>query len=1111
MAQDETTYLKRLKFDPQLLQGFIAKYISNPRLILLIIFAIVTLGIYSYINLPRTLNPEIKIPIVIVSTVLPGAGPKDVESLVTIPLEDAIQGTENIKTVTSSSQDSVSIISVEFKSGTDPDKARTDIKSAVDTVTNLPTDAQDPNVTKVDFENQPVWQFALTSKGDVASLTRFSKDLQTKIENLPNIDKVDVSGLEDQEIQILVKPEAVSTYKLSPIALSQALKTAMSSFPAGTIQTQTSSFSLTIDPSVVDVDDIRNLKLNLNGNQVTLGDIAVVSLRSKPAQNETFVATPNQTATRSISFSVFRRTGVNFNVAVSDARKVTEESLKDYGGQFQLQNITDVSEQIDTQFTELQRDFALTVLLVFGILFIFIGLRQASVALFASPLTFFITFLIMKMTGISLSFLATFSLLLSLGLLIDDTIVVISAMSAYYRSGKFTPLQTGLLVWRDFFTPILTTTITTVWAFVPLLLSTGIIGEFIKPIPIIVSATLLASFFVAMAITLPLLVIFLKPQIPKRVSILLKILLFVIVVAGFVFLIPKTNLFLVQILALLIFLFIVVNTRQYLFGRVNNLIHRGVRKQTGQKDDHNYIEHGIFSFSRIDNGYKRLINRILISKSNRRRTIIMVVIFLVFSYLLLPLGFVRNEFFPATDEDLLFVSVELPPGTNLDVTKQEAVKLEDQLRNTPETKFVTANLGQTYSQTQGPGAGGGSNAILFTLTLNKHKERHITSSQLAGKLRQEFADYQTGKLSVIEVSGGPPAGADLQIKLLGDDLTTLDQYAAQIQTFLKKQDGVTNVDQTVKSGTSKIVFTPDQNKLNTAGLTTDSVGLWLRTYASGFTEPKLRLPGDTKDTETTLRFSSQTASVDQIGEINIPNQTGQLIPLISLGKLTLEPNPTLITREDQKRTISVTASVTSGHSVTDLNKKLEDYAKTVNLPAGYSWATGGVNEENQNSVNSILAAMLLSFLLIITTMVIQFSSFRKALIVMLVIPLSISGVFIIFAISQTPLSFPALIGVLALFGIVVKNSILIVDKISVNLKTGMGFVESIVDGSVSRLEAITLTSLATIAGLTPITLSDPLWRGLGGAIIAGLTFSGTIMLFFIPVVYYFLFRSEHKV
>jgi multidrug efflux pump subunit AcrB len=232
------------------------------------------------------------------------------------------------------------------------------------------------------------------------------------------------------------------------------------------------------------------------------------------------------------------------------------------------------------------------------------------------------------------------------------------------------------------------------------------------------------------------------------------------------------------------------------------------------------------------------------------------------------------------------------------------------------------------------------------------------------------------------------------------------------------------------------------------------------------------------------------------------------VPLLSLGSLSIKSNPTLITRENGKRTISVTASVTAGYSATVKNAGLDKYVNSLNLPPGYSWATGGVNQQNDQSVESILEAMVLSFMLIVITMILQFSSFRKALIVMLVIPLSISGVFIVFGITQTPLSFPALIGILALFGIVVKNSILIVDKINQNRRAGLLFKDAIIDAAESRMEPIALTSFTAIIGLIPITLSNPLWQGLGGAIIAGLIFSGSIMLFFIPVIYYYIFQGS---
>lgn len=783
-------------------------------------------------------------------------------------------------------------------------------------------------------------------------------------------------------------------------------------------------------------------------------------------------------------------------------KKEAEKQLKNHNGEFQIFSVRDVGELLNLQYGELQRDLILTIILVTFILFVFLGIRQALVAALTAPLTFFITFTLMNTTGTALSFIAIFSLLLSLGLLVDDAIVVISAMTAYFRSGKFTPLQTGLLVWRDFLAPVLTTTLTTVWAFIPLLLTTGIIGEFIKPIPIVVSVTLLASIVTALFITLPLIIFLLAPKIPFRVEVFLRILVLAVLAITFYLIIPKDNIALLEILAFLIFLWVTVKVRKQLIQRFLTIFNSFEKLGF-------YLDHGLISIHELSIVYKKAISKILISKSARRKTITIVLVFSLFSYLLFPLGFVKNEFFPKTDQEFIFVSLELPPGTNLSKTDAEAQILLDQLKNTPETKFITADVGRVYSSFSGV-VSGGTNNVLFSLELKKKETRHKRSYEIAQILRQQFAGYTKGKLSVQEISGGPPAGADLQIKLFGEDLTVLDQYATLVENYLSQKAGVANVNKSIKPGTSRLVFIPDKQKLASAGLSQDQIGFWLRLYASGLTADKINLDyGKSRKTEINIRLGSQNQYVETISSLNIPASDGNL-PLMSLGEIKLEPNPTLITRENDKRTMSISASVAKGFSISTLNQELEKYADSLNLPSGYSWQTGGMNEENQRSVNSMLQAMLLSFLLIIVTMIIQFNSFRKALIVMLVIPLSISGVFILFALTQTPLSFPALIGILALFGIVVKNSILVVDKIIANQKAGLGFVESIADGASSRLEAISLTSLAAIFGLIPITLSDPMWRGLGGAIISGLTFSGTIMLLFIPVVYYLIFSGSEK-
>lgn len=1096
-----STYLKRLKFDTKLGQSIVAKYITNLRLIILIVTGIVVFGIVSFTNLPRNLYPDVNIPMVLVSTVLPGANPQDVESLVSIPIEDAATGLNHVKTVTSSSMESVSTVSIEFNTGTDLDKAVSDVQSAVDGVSTLPENALKPTVTKIDLQKTPIWTFSLTGNGDKASLIRFAKQLKQDLTDLPTIDSVSVEGLDEQEIQVIVRPEAISTYSINPQQLIGAVKTALNTFPAGNVNTKSSTFSLTINPQISNIEDIRKLKVKLDGQTVSLGDIATVEEKSKPGQNPSYIATKQDGVEPSVIFNVFRVTTVNIDKADADAKTLINQELKQ-NKNFKLVNIIDYSQMITDQFNELGKDLVETIILVAIVLFMFLGARQAFVALVATPLTFLISFIVMDLTGITLNFISVFALLLSLGLLVDDTIVVVSAITAYYRSGKFTPTQTGLLVWRDFIVAILTTTTTTIWAFLPILISSGIIGEFIKPIPIVVSTTLAGSFFVAMFITLPFIIFLLKPSFPRRVVIFVEFILILLTVVLLFKFLPKNSLLILQVLFFMILLFVIYQIRSFISKELH--VRLKISKEHKQKLSE-YMEYGVISLQRVEYKYSRFIYQILSSASARKKIIIMVVIFSVFSYLLVPFGFVKNEFFPKENSDTLSVSVELPSGTNIQTSQKEALKLLNSLKDTPETNTVLLSLGG--GQSFFGGGSSGENNFSYTLVFKPKDERKLTSSDIAEQIRKQYQNYNTGTFSVNESTGGPPAGSDIQIKLFGPELSVLDQYANKIENYLKTQPSATNVDKSIKQGTSKIVFVPDEQKMSVQGLSADTTGFWLRLFATGTKIDTIKLdPSINTSEDITLRMDSGTANVNDLSSISIPSQGGPL-PLTSLGSLVLQPNPTLITREGGKRTISVTAGVKKGYTVPEVNAKLEEYAKgSLNLPPGYTWSTGGVNEENQNSVSSIYQAMLISILLIIITMVLQFNSFRRALIVIMVVPLAVSGVFIIFALTQTALTFPALVGVLALFGIVVKNSILVMDKIQANIRTGMEFTESIADAASSRLEPIALTSICAIVGLIPITISDPLWRGLGGAIISGLTFSGTIMLFFIPVVYYYIYN-----
>lgn len=1106
----ETSFLSRLSFDVSLEKTPIARYFTSIRAILLIILTITGAGLATFLSLPRELNPNIQIPIVFVSTAFPGAGPEDIESLVTIPLEDATSGLSGVQTVTSTSQDNVSTISIEFTSRTDPQKAKNDVQSAIDTVTTLPDDAKKPEVRVLDFQQQPVLQFLIATSADAGSLVSFANTLEDRLKDVSGVESVSVNYRKDSEVTIALKPENLREKHLSLQAVTQSISAAINNFPAGSVQTDRTTFALSQDTAAQSVAELRNLPLNVDGQILPLGEIA--SVQEQPAVNkpEAFFADTRTSGTRAITFSVFKTDTADTAETVAAVNTVVNQLRAPYGDQFIFQTYFDGAQEINKSFTQLFHDFSLTILFVGSVLFTFFGLRQSIIAALAIPLTFLGTFLVMGSVGISINFIALFSLLLSLGILVDNAIVIISAIAAYDRTKKFTPQQVALLVWRDFRTVIFTTTITTVWAFLPLLLASGIIGEFIKPIPIVVSSALAISACIALFIVIPMMAAFLTGRFPRRALIsaiiatllTLIVLLFLVIPAG-----PyRYPLFCTALIAACL---LVPSFRS--LCRIVSTYEASHFTRFFQKV-HGLSQHGLLDFDPLAHRYERFIRSILVSRSARRKTLAALIIFSIFSYALVPLGYVVNEFFPQSDEDTAYVSVRLPKGTSLTESKTSLLPLLDRLRTSPDVRSVLAEIGALPPTGAGaPGAVEFSN-LLFTLTLTPAKERSQTSGEIVAALNQDFKNYSQGILSASQLSGGPPAGSDLQLKLLGSDLETLQRYAHQVSDYLATQPGITTIATSVENGSSKIVFVPDQNALAQENLNADQTAFLLRTLGSGFiikNDQRFSADADNRKHDVILRLDETTllGQATETSILSIPTSKGDL-PLLALGDFRLQPNPTLITREDGKRTLSITASVANGFSVTTASDGLETFADSLNLPQGYSWKTGGANEENQKSVRSILLAMLLSAALIFATMTIQFNSFRQAIIVLLVIPLAVSGVFILFALTGTPLSFPSLIGILALFGIVVNNSIIMVDKINRNMSAGLPLVQAISEGAASRLEPILLTALTTIVGLIPISLSDPIWRGLGGAIIAGLTFSGIAKLFFIPVIYRIWFGGQ---
>jgi multidrug efflux pump subunit AcrB len=1110
---EEKTYLGQLKFDSGLFKSLPGRYLSNVRLMILFLLMAVVIGVGGYFSLPRTLYPEIKIPLIIVSTILPGAGPADVESLVTIPLEREIKRIKGINTYSSTSQQNVSVITVEFTSDVKVDAALDEVQKAVDGVTDLPTDAQDPQVTDLDFENIPVRTFALTKKNntDLASLNRLAERLKNAVEDLSLVDRAEISGLDQREIQVLIKPELMHERKIDPLSLSQAIKNALSSYPAGTIYTDNSGYALTIDQPANSVSDLREIPVEFDDQKYTLSELAEVSEYSVPNQALSYLASGDVEPTQTVIFTVYKTQAARIDEADAQLQSTLDEVMIDHP-EYEIKPITNFADLIDRQFGDLTDNFYQTLLLVFASMLLIYGLRQALIAAVAIPFSLLLVFASMVATDFTLNFLTIFSLLIALGLFVDNAVVIIQAYTTYHKSGKFSPLEAAILVWKDFFVELFTINLLTVWAFLPLLITGGIIGEFIKPLPIIVSAAMMGSVVVAFLFTLPSMMLLTRPQLPKRVKVFLSIVGLLALIGIAIVLIPRSVLFVPTVVVFALFGIVVYVLRQELSSQFSGFYQtQPFAKRVGAFLTRS-LDHGFVSLDPVTQWYRGIVTKILNSPRARKQTIVAIIIFTIASYLLVPLGFVVNEFFPKADQETLNIQLEMPPGTNANTTTETALPILNELRQIPEASFVTLQVQSTSGFSFG-GSGAGSEQASLTVVFPPKAERNRSSIEIAQELRTKFSTYQQGKLRVIEESGGPPAGEDLEIQVFGDSLEQLGVYATEVEHYLSQLEGTTNINRSIKEGQSKIVFVPDPHKLQQYGLTEGQISTWLRTLASGFTLDDINFNNQERD--IVLRMLNESPTPTDIGTIQIPlpgnNRSPSAVSLSELGTLQLKPAPSIITRENGKRSIRITASALPGYLPTQLYQHVQTYMDNdLSLASGYSWRVGGVNEENEKSMQSIINAMGISAMLILITMVTLLGSFRKAVIVMLVIPLSVSGVFIWFALTATPLSFPAMVGLLSLFGIVIANSLMIVDKVNQNLKANFHLKEAIIDASASRLEPIALTSISQIIGLIPITLADPLWRGMGGAIIAGLSFSGTIMLFFIPAVYYWWFKDEDE-
>ncbi len=1114
----DSAYLDKLEFTPEKRNTWLNFFVSNFRVVVLLIILISGWGIYSFTQLPRESNPEVKIATAIVSAAYPGVSPSDMEELVTKKIETDISGVSGINSITSTSANSFSTVVVEFDANQNVDDAVRRLRDQLPKIrSDIPADAKDPVVQEISLDDTPIVTYALVGPYDGFTLRTYGEKIQAELEKISGIREVNISGGDQSEFEVAYDPQKLSLYGITADQANSAIAATNRAIPAGSFEGSEFNYPVRSDGRFYDAKTLGDIPVlhTPQGAIVFLKDLADVQETAIEKTIYSRFSLDGQIPQNAVTLQVVKRTGGSIINAVDASRAKIDAMLKTFPEGITYDDTVNQADRIRKDFDQLTHDFLLTLLLVVGILFLIVGLKEAFVAGIAIPLVFFVTFGVMQATGTSLNFLSIFALLLSLGLLVDDAIVVVSATKQYMKTGKYTPEEAVLLVLHDFKVVLVSTTLATVWAFLPLLMASGMIGQFIKSIPITVSVTLISSLLIALMINHPL------AAVLERIRLTKKFFLFIllIVLGSGLFSAMQHSTFGYSLAALSFF--ILAWMISWYFGVGKKTLEQNFMLAEKEWDDDELIKqkllsqgdrenaslaskliHGVIHFDRVLPFYEKYLKMTTSSKKRRIITLLSTLALFIFAISLPITGVVKSEFFPAADGDALYVSLRGPIGLKLDQTDKTTQEVEKRLLKIPDIVNFSTIVGNAGSS-GGFSSGGSnnSNTASITIKLTPYETRKTKAYDIATQIRDSLADIQEATITVSAPRGGPPSGSAFQAQISGDDLQTLDKIANDLKPFVDSIAGTINSDISLKDAPAEYTFALDSAKMELYDLNASVVGSALRSAISGTTVTTVIR--DNKNIDVLARFGkNKIPNLETIQNLQILNNKKLPVFIKDVATIKLTPSVDSITRIDQKRTVLLTSDVSGTTSSTEVVKQFQDkIAKDYVIPEGYNITYGGENEQNTESVLSIIRAMAIAAILIISTLVIQFNSFKKAIIVLVTLPLALIGVFVGMALLGVSLSFPGLIGILALFGIVVKNAIILIDKINLNIETGIPFNDAIVDAGKSRLEAIFITSIVTIAGIIPITLSNATWTALGSAVIFGLSISSFFTLFIVPTLY----------
>jgi len=995
---------------------------------LLVIVLPIVAGTFAYQSLPKEGEPEVSAPHAIIITTYPGASPSEIESLVTNPLEEELSDLKNVEEMRSSSSESVSVIVIDFDVEADLELSLQKVREKVtDAKKDLPEDVEDSTVEEINLTDIPIMLVSVVGDMDPVQLKRLAEDVADEIELLPEVLSTDVAGGLTREIQIYLDPERLNQYGLTILDVFNAVKQADINIPGGMVNVAERRLMLRTLTEIKNVENYSQVPLIRQGDRVVfLGDVGTI----KDGHDEE-VSYSRVNGESSVSIAVKKRTGANILETSAKVRQKIKELQKSFPASVSIITTADQAKYIQQGFDAMSNSAVTGLIIVIIVLYFAMGLRNSVITSLSIPLSLLVAFILLKVFGQTNNNMVRFALVLCIGLLVDNAIIVVENVYHHYQLGKerLVAVIEGV---SEIAAPVISATLTTMAAFLPMLLMTGTTGEYMGFLPKTVTIALSASLIIALIANPLVLTRFMKRTVKK--------------------------------------------------GRV-------IRPEEDLA------------------GLKKLYVRGVSWALNHRFLIVLfTIVSLAWALSLVGLKIIKIEMFPDIDFDYIYITMETPPGTDVDITDNIALQIEKIVNeNVPEAVQVVSTVGAKGQSAYEISFGSGkiSNIAEVTVELLDGKEYARPShKEIEQRIRPKLDAIPGAAIRFRPLSWGPPVFAPIVVKVIGPEIETLRHITEDVKNIMTRIPGTADVKDDFSDAPPELQVKIDRNSAALLDVPLDMVAMSLRAATAGLDVREFRDELDvSKKYDLKVRFSPDSRiSPVMLENVKVRSRSGELVPLSNIAGFSQGPGINSIGHVDRRRVVRVSARNEQRSAVeisNDLKKILDDYK----LPAGYTFDLSGEYHETEESFASLKLAYIVAFILIFTLLVTQFNSYFQPLAIMTSLPLSIVGAMLGLLVTGNNFSIMGFVGLVGLTGIVVNDSIVLVDCINRMRDKEMNIFDAIVAAGQQRLRPIISTTLSTIGGIITLTITDKLWEGLGVVIIFGIAFATILTLIVVPVMY----------